>query len=197
MTPWTIAPRFLCFPPFPRVCSSLCPWSQWWYLTISSSATPFCFCLQSFPASGSFPMSWIFTSGGQSIGVSASASFLPMNILELISFRIDWFDPLAVRDFQESSPAPWFESISSLVLCLLYGPTVIYMYMTTGKTIALTIGNFVGKVMSLLFNMLSRIVTVLSGTSFKFPPRPLTSCETLDKSRIWVCIFWAQHRAET
>ena len=103
-------------------------------------------------------MSWIFTSGGQSIGVSASASFLPMNILELISFRIDWFDPLAVRDSQESSPAPWFESISSLVLCLLYGPTVIYMYMTTGKTIALTIGNFVGKVMSLLFNMLSRFV---------------------------------------
>ena len=55
-------------------------------------------------------------------------------------------------------------------------------YLTTEKTIALTIWNFVGKVMSLLFNMLSKLVIVLSGTSFKFPPLPLTSCKTLDKS---------------
>ena len=63
-----------------RVCSNLCPLSQWCYLTISSSATPFSFCLQSFPASGSFLMSRLFTSGGQSIGASAAASVLPMNI---------------------------------------------------------------------------------------------------------------------
>ena len=55
------------------------PLSQWCYLTISSSVVPFPFCLQSFPASGSFPMSWLFTSGGQSIGASLSAVF-PMNI---------------------------------------------------------------------------------------------------------------------
>ena len=54
--------------------------SRWCYLTISSSATHFSFCLQSFPASGSFPVCWLFTSGGRSIGVSASASILPMNI---------------------------------------------------------------------------------------------------------------------
>ena len=73
----------------PGVCSNSCPLSQWCYITISSSATPFSFCLQSFPASGSFPMSWLFTSGGQSIG--ASASVLPMNEYSgLISFRIDW-----------------------------------------------------------------------------------------------------------
>ena len=68
-----------CPSPSPRVCSNPCPLSQWCYPTISSSVVPFS-CLQSFPASGSFPMSQLFVSGGQSIGVSASASVLPMNI---------------------------------------------------------------------------------------------------------------------
>ena len=63
----------------PEVCSNPCPWSQWCCLTISSSATHFSICVQSFPPSGSIPMSWPFTSGGQSIGASASASVLPMN----------------------------------------------------------------------------------------------------------------------
>ena len=63
----------------PRIWSDSCPLTWWCYLTISSSAALFAFCLQSFPASGSFPVSWLFTSGGQSIGVSASASVLPMN----------------------------------------------------------------------------------------------------------------------
>ena len=62
------------------VCSDLCPLSPLCYLTISYSATPFSFCLQSFPALGSFPMTWIFASCGQSTGESASASVLPMNI---------------------------------------------------------------------------------------------------------------------
>ena len=64
----------------PGVCSDSCPLSGWCYLTISSSAAHFSFCLQSFPASGSFPMSQLFASGGQSIGASASASLLPMSI---------------------------------------------------------------------------------------------------------------------
>ena len=64
----------------PGVCSHSCPLSQWCYLTISSSMIPFSSSSQSFPASGSFPMSWLFTSGGQSIRASASASDLPMNI---------------------------------------------------------------------------------------------------------------------
>ena len=70
--------------PTPRVYSNLCPLSQWCHPTISSSVNPFSFCLQSFPASGSFEMSQFFASGGQSIGVSASASVLPLNIQ-------DWF----------------------------------------------------------------------------------------------------------
>ena len=64
---------------FPRVCSNSCPLNRWCHPIISSSTAPF-FCPQSFPVSGSFPVSWLFASGGQSIGASASASVLPMNI---------------------------------------------------------------------------------------------------------------------
>ena len=64
----------------PRVCSNSCPLSQRCHPIISSSVAPFSSCLRSFPASGSFPMSWFFPSDGQSIGASASASVLPMNI---------------------------------------------------------------------------------------------------------------------
>ena len=71
--------RLLCHSPPPRVCSNTCPLIQWCYPTISSSVIPFS-CLQSFPASGLFPMSQFFASDGQSIGVSASESALPMNI---------------------------------------------------------------------------------------------------------------------
>ena len=76
-------PRLPCPSPTPRDFSNSCPSSQWCHPTISSSVIPFT-CLQSFPASVSFPMSQFFTSGGQSIGASASASVLPMNIQ-------DWF----------------------------------------------------------------------------------------------------------
>ena len=76
--------RLPCSSPTPRAYSNSCPSNQWYHPTISSSIIPFSSCLQSFPASGSFPMSQFFTSGGQSIGASASASVLPMNIQ-------DWF----------------------------------------------------------------------------------------------------------
>ena len=72
--------RLPCPSPTPRACSNSCPWSQWCHPTISSSVIPFSCCLQSFPASGSFQMSQVFASGGQSIEVSASASVLPVNI---------------------------------------------------------------------------------------------------------------------
>jgi len=76
--------RVLCPSPMPKVCSNSCPSCQWCHPTISSSVVPFSSPLQSFPASGPFQMSQFFTSGGQSVGVSASASVLPMNIQ-------DWF----------------------------------------------------------------------------------------------------------
>ena len=76
--------RFRCPSPTPGACSNSCPLSQWCHPTISSSVIPFSSCLQSCPASGSFPMSQFFTSGGPSIEASASASVLPTNIQ-------DWF----------------------------------------------------------------------------------------------------------
>ena len=90
VSPWTLRAhglqpaRLPCPSPTPWACSNSCPLSRWCHPTISSSVVPFSFCLQSFPASGSFPMSGLFASGGQSIGASASASVLPMNIQ-------DWF----------------------------------------------------------------------------------------------------------
>ena len=69
-----------CPSPSPRVCSNSSSLSQWRYLTISSSVAPFFSCRQSFPAPGSFPMNWLFITGGQSLGASASASVLSMNI---------------------------------------------------------------------------------------------------------------------
>ena len=79
MTPRLQHARLPCTSPSPGACSNSCPLSQWCHPTISSSVVPFSSCLQSFPASGSFPMSQLFASGGQSIGASA-ASVLPMNI---------------------------------------------------------------------------------------------------------------------
>ena len=106
----------LCSPSLsPGVCLNSCPLSQWCYLTISSSVMPFSFCLQSFPASWSFSVSQPFTSGGQSIGTSASASISPSNeYAGLTSFRIDRFDLLTVQGPSGSSPAPQFESINVL-----------------------------------------------------------------------------------
>ena len=109
--------RLPCPSPSPGVFSSSCTLSQWCHPTISSSIVHFS-CLQSFPASGSFPKSWLFASACQSIGASASASV-----------RTDFFQDWLVwscspRDSQESSPTPQFKSINSLVLSFLYGPTL-------------------------------------------------------------------------
>ena len=98
------------------------------YLTISSSVTPFSSCLHSFPASGSFPVSRLFASGGQSIGASASASVLPMSIQGW--FPLGWlvWSPCCPRDSQESSSAPQFESFCFSTLSILYDPTVISIH---------------------------------------------------------------------
>ena len=111
--------RLLCPPLSPRVSSNSCPLSWWCHPTISSSVTPFSSCPQSFPASGPFPLSQFFTSGGQSTGASASLSVLPVNTQGW--FPLGWTgSPCSPRDSQESSPAQ-FQSISSLALTLPYG----------------------------------------------------------------------------
>ena len=113
-----------CPSPTPRVYSNSCPLSQWCHPTISSSVIPFSSHFQSFPASGSFQMSQNFTSGGQSIGVSASASVLPVNIRDW--FPLGWTGWLSLQSKGLSSFfwIPQFKSINSSVLSFLYSPTL-------------------------------------------------------------------------
>ena len=115
--------RFPCLPLYPRVCSNSCPLSQWYHPTISSSVTPFS-CPQSFPASGPFPVSWLFASGGQNITASALESVLPMNIHGWFPLGLTGLISLQSKGLQESSPAPQFKSISSSAFSLLYGPAL-------------------------------------------------------------------------
>ena len=147
--------RLPCPSPTPRACPNSCP-SRWWcHPTMLSSVIPFFSCLQSVPASGSFLRSQFFSLGGQSIGVSASPSVLPMNIQDwfplgltgLISLQSKGLSRVFSRStvqkhqFFSAQPSWWSNS-----------------HMTTRKTIPLTIQTFVGKVMSLVLNMLSRVV---------------------------------------
>ena len=148
--------RTPCPSPIPGVHSNPCPLSRWCHPTISSSVVLFSSCPQSFPASGSFPMSQLFASGGQNIGVSVSTLVLPMNTQ-------DW------------SPLGWIGwiSLQSKGLSRVFNTTVqkhkffgaqlslqsnSHIHTWPGETIALTRWIFVGEVMSLLFNMLSRLV---------------------------------------
>ena len=103
----------------PRAYSNSC----WWcHPTILSSVVPFSR-LQSFPASGSFPMSQFFTSGGQRIGVSTLTSVLPMNIQDWFPFRWTGWISLRSKGLSEFSPTPQFKSVSSSVLSFLCDPT--------------------------------------------------------------------------
>ena len=105
-----------CLSPTPRVYSNSCPSSQWCHLTISSSVGPFSSCPQSLQASGSFPMSQLFAWGGQSIGVSASASVLTVNTrTDLLKDGLVG-SPCSPRVSQESCPTPQFKSINFSVL---------------------------------------------------------------------------------
>ena len=114
---------------------------------------------QSFPVSGSFPMSQFFASGGQSIGVSALASVNPSNEYSgLISFRMDWLDLLAVQRTLKSLLQHHSSKASVLWRSAFFMAQLSHSYMTTGKTIALIIWTFFGKMMSLLFNRLASFV---------------------------------------
>ena len=137
-----------------RVYPNSCPLSRWCHPTISSFVVPFSFCSQSLPASQSFPMSQLFAWGGQSIGVSASTSVLPMNI----SFRMDWLDLLAVQGTLKSLLQHHTSKASIFRHSAFFIVQLSHPYVTTGKTIALTRQTFVGKVMPLLFNMLLNLI---------------------------------------
>ena len=146
-----------CPSPTPRAYSDSCPSSRWCHPTISASVVPFSSHLQSFPASGSFQMSWLFTSGGQSIRVSASTSVLPMNIQDW--FPLGWTGGISLQSKGRSSLLQHHSSKASILQCSAFFILQLsHPYMITGKIIALTIWAFVGKVMSLLFNILPKFV---------------------------------------
>ena len=130
--------RLSCLSPTPRACSDSCPSSQWCHLTISTSVVPFSSCLQSFPASGSFPMSQFFTSGSQRIGVTGSASVLKW--IFRTDFPQDWLvgSPCSPKDSEESSLTAQFKNI--ILQCSAYLMIQFsHLYMTTRKIIDLTI----------------------------------------------------------
>ena len=150
--------RFPCPSPTLGTHSNSRPLSWWCHPTISPSVIPFSSCLQSFPASGSFPMSQFFASGGHkywSFNLSISPS---KKYSALISFRIDLLNLLAVQwTVKEFSTAPQFKCINSSALSFLHSPTLTSIH-DYWKNHALIRQTFVGKVMSLIFNMLSRLV---------------------------------------
>ena len=117
-----------CPSPIPGIHSDSRPSSQWCHPTISSSVVPFSSCLQYFPASGSFPMSQLFASGGQTTGVSASASFLQRNPRADLLQNGLVGSPCSPRDSQESSPTSQFKSINSSALSLLHSPILISIH---------------------------------------------------------------------
>ena len=147
-----------CASPTLRVYSNSCPSSRWCHPAISSSVIPFSSCPQSLPASGSFQMTQLFSSGDQSIGVSASASVLPMNTQDWSPLGWTGWISLQSKGLSKSLLQHCSSKASILLCSAFFRVQLSHPYMTTGKTIALTRRTFAGKVMSLLFNMLSRLV---------------------------------------
>ena len=146
-----------CPSPTPGAYPNSCPSSRWCHPTISSSVVPFSPCLPFFPASGSFQMSQFFTSSPKYWSFSFNIS--PSNEYSgLISFKMDWLDLLAVQGTLRSLLQHHSSKASILWHSSFFIVQLSHPYMTTGKTIALTRRTFVGKVMSLLFNTLSRLV---------------------------------------
>ena len=144
--------------PTPRAYSNSYLLSQSCHPTSSSSVFPFSSLLQYFPESGSFQKSQFFASGGQSIGVSGSASVLPMNTQDWSPLSTDWLDVLAVQGTLKSLIQHHSSKASILLCSAFFIVHISHPYMTTGKTIVLTRRTFVGKLMPLLFSMLARLV---------------------------------------
>ena len=145
---WLQHARLPCPSLIPGACSNSCSLNQWCHPTISSSVVPFSSCLQSFPASGSLPVSQFFTLGGQKYW-SFSFSISPSNEYSgLIFFRINWVDLLAVQGTLKSLLQHHSSKSSILRHSAFLGVQLSHPYMTTGETIALTRRTFAGKVMS-------------------------------------------------
>ena len=156
-TPWAVAHKLPCLSLSLRICSNSCPLSWWCHSTTSSPVTPFSSCPLSFPESGSFPMRWFFASGGQSIRTSAPASVLLRNIQGWFYLGLTCLIPLQSKTLK--SLLQHHNSKASILWhSAFFMVQLSHPYITTGKTIGLMMWNFVGKMMSLIFNALSRLV---------------------------------------
>ena len=188
----------------PGVHPNSCPSCHWCHPAISSSVVPFFSCPQSLPASVSFPMSQLFIRGGQSIGVSASASVLPMHIQDW--FPLGWTGWISLQSKELSRVF----SNTTLQKHQFFGTQLSlwsnsHPYMTTGKTTTLTRWTFVSKVMFLLFNMLSRLVIAFlprsnylliswmqSASAVIFEAKKIKSVTVTIVSRLFAMKWWDQ-----
>ena len=142
----------------PGVYSNSYPLSWWCHPAISSSVVLFSSCLQSFPASGSCPMSQVFASGGQIIGVSASTSVLPTNTQDWSPLGWTGWISLQSKGLSRNFSNTTVQKLQFFCAQLSLRVQLSHPYMPTRTTTALTRQTFVGKVMSLFFNMLSKLV---------------------------------------
>jgi len=156
-----------CASPPPGAYSNSCLLSWWYHPTISSSVVPFSSHLESFPASGSFPMSQFFTSGVQNIGVSASVSVNLMNIQDWFPLGWTGWISLLSKGLSRVFSNTTIQKHQFFGTKLFFIVQLSHPYMTTGKTIALIWQAFVGNVMSLLFNMRSTLVITFLQVDFK------------------------------
>ena len=143
--------------PTPGACSNSSPLSQWCHPTISSSFIPFSSCLHSFPASGSFPISQSFTSGGQTIRASTSTSVLPMNIHDWFPLGLTGLIPLQSKGLSRVFSYTTVQKHRSSLLNFIYGPTLTSI-LNDWRNHSFDRETFIGKVMSPFFNILSKLV---------------------------------------
>ena len=142
--------RLSCFSPSPGACSNSCPWRQWCHPTSSSSVVPFSSCPQPVSASGSFPMSGLFESGGQSIGASALASVLPKKSQGWSSEWTGWIS-LQSKGLSSIFSSTAFRKCQFFGTQPFFNVQLSHPYMTTGKTVALTIQMVVGRFLQTLW----------------------------------------------
>ena len=160
----------------PGVCSHSCPLNPWCYLIISSSVTPFFFCFQSFPASGSFPVNQLFALGGQSIGTSASVSVLPMNIQGWFPSGLTGFISLQPEGLSRVFSRTTVRSINSLALSLLYGPTLTFVSVQLLSHIRL---------FATLWTTACQ--ASLSITNSRSPPKPMSIVSVMPSNHLILC----------
>ena len=172
--------------PSPEVCPSSCPLHWWCHTSISSSVPLFSFCSQSFLASGTFPMSQLRIRWPKYWSFSIS----PFNVYSgLTSLKIDWFYFLAVQGIFRSLLQHHSSKGSILWCSAFFMVQLSHPYTTTGKTTALTIQTFVGKVMSLFFNTLSKFVIafLLRSRCLLISWLPVTVCSNFGAKENKVC----------